>query len=82
MSTPQELADLSLTIARHELIEMRSRLLDASAGNYEVVRKAADIVKGRDVDATVASPEHLALELLAAVHRQITERESARNAGR
>jgi hypothetical protein len=57
---------------------MRARVLDASAGDHEVVRKAADIVKGTDVTATVTSPEHLAFELLAVVYKEITERETAR----
>ena len=78
MASPEELADLSLTIARHELSEMRARVLDASAGNHEAVRKAADIVKASDLSATVPSPEHLAFELLAAVYKEITERERTR----
>jgi len=78
MPHPAELAALSLTIARHELAEMRSRVLDASGGDHEVVRKAADIVKETDADPTPSSPEHLAFELLAATYKQITERETAR----
>jgi hypothetical protein len=78
MAHPDELAALSLTIARHELAEMRARVLDASGGDHEVVREAADIVKETDADPTASSPEHLAFELLAAAYKQITERETAR----
>ncbi|HEX3299654.1 MAG TPA: hypothetical protein VHW68_06035 [Actinomycetota bacterium] len=78
MASPEELANLSLTIARHELAEMTARVLDASAGSHEVVRKAADIVKASDLARTVPSPEHLAFELLAAVDKDITAREDAR----
>lgn len=78
MANPEELAALSLTIARHELTEMRARLFDASAGNQQVVRSASEIVKQTDPDATATSPEHLAFALLAEVYKEITERAKAR----
>jgi hypothetical protein len=81
MPDPEELAALALTIARHELAEMRTRVFDASGGDHEAVREAADIVKGTDADPTVSSPEHLAFELLAAAYKQITDRERERTAG-
>ena len=74
MTQPNELADLSLTIARHELAEMRTRLLDAAGGNREVVRKAAEIVRSGGRGArSVVDPQHLALELLTSTYQQITE---------
>ena len=80
MADAQELAALALTIARHELAEMRARVFDASAGDHEAVRDAAEIVKATDADSTVSSPEHLAFELLAAAYKQITDKERARTA--
>jgi hypothetical protein len=78
MAQPNELAALSLTIARHELAEMRARLFDAAGGNHELVRRAAEIVKSTESGlGSITNPEHLAFELLSATYQQIAERHSA-----
>lgn len=75
MSTAREIADQSMDLATEFMHSTRDRVLAMADGNMDLLREAADIVRGRATrgPALSHSAEHLAFSLITAAHRVLLD---------
>ena len=75
MSTPQEIADRSLQLANRFLDSARKEIEDMAAGDVQMLKEAADLVRTQAAEgpALSHSAEHLAFSLITAANRSLIE---------
>ncbi len=75
MSTAREIADKSMELATEFMDSTRDRMLEMAEGDTNLLREAADIVRGRATEgpALSHSAEHLAFSLITAAHKVLVD---------